>query len=298
MNLPARFFEMNRQLCWSIERKLPAAFTRHIQTLYKHEVAALLNRKPGQVVFDVGGGKECPFLPYAEDPCAHLIIAIDCSAEELGPNPLLGHKVVADAAANGLPFRDGSADLIVSRAVAEHIRDNAAFFRNCAAALRPGGIMIHAFSGRFAPFSLINQFIPNRLTRRLIGYLHPYWREEGNYGFPAFYDRCYFSAMQDLLKSNGFQNAKFTLLYYQSIYFTFFFPLFVLMLLYDLLVSLMGVRNLASGIIVKAQCSHDPDGQIGNLTAAPETLKLDRRSVHKASRLRFARSGSHCGQGI
>ncbi len=47
-------------------------------------------------------------------------------------------------AASHLPFRDGSADLVVSRAVVEHIRDNEAFFRNCAHVLRPDGVMIHA----------------------------------------------------------------------------------------------------------------------------------------------------------
>jgi SAM-dependent methyltransferase len=262
MRLSARLFAINRQLCWAVEKKLSLAFTRHIQTLYKHEVAALLNRRPGQVVLDVGGGKECPFLPYVEDPRTHLVVALDCSEEELRVNPLLGRKVVADAAADGFPFRAGSADLVVSRAVVEHIPDNAAFFRNCASTLRPGGVMIHAFSGRFAPFALINQLFPNRLTRRLIGYLHPYWREEGNYGFPAFYDRCYYSAMQDLLRQNGFENAKFTLLYYQSTYYTFFFPLFVLMLFYDFVVSMFGVRNLASGIILEAERSRNPGGQI------------------------------------
>jgi SAM-dependent methyltransferase len=258
MRLAAHFFAVNRQLCWAVEKKLPAAFTRHIQTLYKYEVAELLNGQSDQVVLDVGGGKECPFLPYVQDRGAHLIVAVDYSEEELRLNPLLGRKVVADAAADGFPFRDGSADLVVSRAVVEHIRDNAAFFRNCASVLRPGGTMIHAFSGRFAPFALMNQVFPNRLTRRLIGYLHPYWREEGNYGFPAFYNRCYFSAIQDLLRCNGFENVKFTLLYHQSVYFTFFFPLFVLMLAYDLIVSLIGVRNLASGIVLRAERPRHP----------------------------------------
>jgi SAM-dependent methyltransferase len=131
------------------------------------------------------------------------------SDEELRHNRQLDHKIVADAAALGFPFQDGSADLVVSRAVVEHIRDNAVFFRNCARVLRPGGIVVHAFSGRFAPFALMNQLLPNRLTRRLVDYLHPEWHEEGNYGFLAFYDRCYFSAIKDLLDRNGFTNTRF-----------------------------------------------------------------------------------------
>ena len=173
--------------------------------------------------------------------------------EALRDNRGLDHKVVADAAARGLPFRDGLADLVVSRSVAEHLYDNAAFFANCARMLRPGGVMLHAFPGRFAPFALMNRALPNRLSRRLVGYLHPEWLEENNYGFVAFYDRCYFSEVKDLLARNGFTNTNFNLLYYQSVYFNFFYPLFIAMLAYDLIASMLGIRNLASGIIVTAQ---------------------------------------------
>ena len=252
-SLLARFIAANQRLSKATEDRLPARFKRHIQTLYKYKAAELVNRRPGQVVVDIGGGKECPFLPFVDPPCSHLIIALDLSDEELRHNHQLDHKIVADAAAFGFPFRDGSADIVVSRAVVEHIRDNATFFGNCARVLCPGGIMVHAFSGRFAPFSLINQLLPNRLTRRIIDYLHPEWKEEGNYGFLAFYDRCYFSAIKELLDHNGFTNTQFNLLYYQSTYFNFLFPLFILMLAYDLIASMLGIRNLASGIIVTAE---------------------------------------------
>jgi SAM-dependent methyltransferase len=253
MSLIARFIAANQRLSKATEDRLPPVFKRHIQTLYKYQVAELLNRRSGQVVLDVGGGKECPFLPYLEARDEHLIIALDVSEEELGHNSQLEHKIVADAAAHGFPFRDGSADFVVSRAVVEHIRDNAAFFANCARVLRPHGVMVHAFSGKFAPFALMNQLLPNRLTCRLIDYLHPEWREEGNYGFPAFYDHCHFSAVKDLLDRDGFTNTRFDFLYYQSIYFNFFFPLFILMLAYDLFASVLGIRNLASGIVVTAE---------------------------------------------
>jgi SAM-dependent methyltransferase len=252
-----RFITANKRLSQTAEARLPAAFTRHIQTIYKYKVAGLLNRRPGQVVLDVGGGKECPFLPFLQAPATHLIIALDLSEEELRRNPRLGEKVVADATARGFPLRDGATDLVVSRAVLEHIRDSTAFFENCARVLRPGGVMVHAFSGRFAPFALMNRAVPNWLTRRLIGYLHPEWREEANYGFLAFYHRCYFSAIKELLDRFGFENIRFDLLYYQSTYFDFFFPLFILMVLYDWTASALGIRNLASGIVVTAERPSD-----------------------------------------
>jgi SAM-dependent methyltransferase len=254
-SLLARFIAANQRLSKATEDRLPARFKRHIQTLYKYKAAELINRRPGQVVLDIGGGKECPFLHYLDAPARQLIIALDLSEEELRRNRQLKHKIVADAAANRFPFRDASADLVVSRSVVEHVRNNAAFFANCARVLRPGGSMVHAFPGRYAPFALINQLLPNRLARRLVGYLHPEWLEEDNYGFLAFYDRCSFSAVRDLLGCNGFENLRFDFLYYQSIYFNFCFPLYVLMLAYDLIASVLGIRNLASGIVVTAERS-------------------------------------------
>jgi len=253
ISLLARFIAANQRLSKATEDRLPAVFKRHIQTLYKYKAAELINRRAGQVVLDIGGGKECPFLRYLDAPHRHLIIALDVSEEELRRNRQLQHKIVADAAAIRFPFRDGAADLVMSRSVVEHIRDNAAFFANCARVLRRGGIMVHAFPGRYAPFALVNQVLPNRLARRLVAYLHPEWLEEDNYGFLAFYDRCYFSAVRDLLRCNGFENFSFDFLYYQSSYFNFFFPLYILMLAYDLIASALGIRNLASGIVVTAE---------------------------------------------
>jgi SAM-dependent methyltransferase len=249
-----RFFAANRRLSALLEARLPDLFRRHPHTIYKYEVAEFLNRRAGQVVIDVGAGKDCPFLPYVCDPRMQLIIGLDYSEDQLCRNRDLNQKIVANAAAHGFPLRDRSADLVVSRSVVEHILDNKAFFENCARVLRPGGAMIHVFPGRFAPFALLNRLLPNWLARRVSGYLlSPEWVEEGNYGFPVFYDRCYFSAVQNLLDQNGFKNAKYTLSFYQSIYFEFFFPLFFMVLAYDLIAWRLGIRNLASTIMVMAE---------------------------------------------
>jgi SAM-dependent methyltransferase len=251
MPLLAKFLALNRRLSKATEDRLPAMFKRHLHTVYKYEVAALVNREPGQVVLDIGGGKECPFLPFVNEPRRQLIVAIDSSAEELFANECVDHRIVADAAAPTFPFRDGSADLIVSRSVVEHLHDNRVFFANCARVLRPGGALVHTFPCKFAPFALLNQLLPNRLTRRLIAAFHPQWQQDC--GFLAFYDLCYFSAMRRLLEGNGFKNPNFFFRYYQSIYFDFFFPLYAVMLAYDLAVSFLGIRNLACAILVTAE---------------------------------------------
>jgi SAM-dependent methyltransferase len=245
------FLDFNRRLSKAVEERLPARFKRHLHTIYKYEVAALVNRRWGQVILDIGGGKDCPFLPFVTEPQQQLIVAVDNSVEELCGNLCGARRIVADAAAPTFPFHNGSADLIVSRSVIEHLHNNQVFFENCARVLRPGGTLIHTFPCKFAPFSLLNQLIPDRWTRYLIGMFQPQWYE--GCGFPAFYDRCHYSAIRDLLLRNGFKNPTFTFRYYQSIYFDFIFPLYAVMTIYDLALWFLDIRNLACAILVTAE---------------------------------------------
>lgn len=250
MSLFSSLIAFNRRCCRIIEHTLPAGFTRHLHTTYKFEVARLIDRRPGQVVVDIGGGKECPFLRFITDREAHCVIALDCSPEELRANAEIENKVVADAAGPSLPFASHSVDLVVSRSVVEHLPDNEAFFKNCAEVLRPGGMLVHTFPGRFAPFAMLNQILPNWTTRRLIRIFHPQWID--SCGYPAHYDLCYYSAIRDVLHREGFRDAQFTFRYYQSIYFDFCLPLYLVMLAYDLVIAGLGVRSLACGILVSA----------------------------------------------
>jgi len=58
-------------------QKLPAASVQapHSDPLQVPS-CGVLNRRPGQVVLDIGGSKECPFLPCINAPRKHLIIAL------------------------------------------------------------------------------------------------------------------------------------------------------------------------------------------------------------------------------
>ncbi len=206
-----------------IEKRLPADFAFHLRTVHRGEVAGLVNARRGSVIVDVGAGRECAFLPLVRDREANLIVAMDISEAELRYNRQSGAKLVADAAAPGLPLRDNSGDLVASHAVVEHLHDNARFFANCARLLHPGGVLVHTFPCRFAPFALLNQLLPNRLARRLLATFQPHWRQEA-VGFPAFYDRCSFSQIEKLLTQNGLRGRRYILRCHQGIYFDFCLP--------------------------------------------------------------------------
>lgn len=72
-------------------------------------------------------------------------------------------------------------------------------------------------------------------------------------GFPAFYDKCYYSAIKQLLGKHGFEIIEIKLSYYQSRYFNFFFPLFLISVIYEILLMVMGVKDLCAYILVVAR---------------------------------------------
>jgi 2-polyprenyl-6-hydroxyphenyl methylase/3-demethylubiquinone-9 3-methyltransferase len=165
-------------------------------------------------------------------------------------NSALDERLVADISEE-LPLPDRSVDLMTSRSVLEHLRDTEAFVIESARVTRVGGYAVHAFPSRFAPFAFANRLLPNRLSRRVLESLFPWAR--GVLGFPAFYDRCYPSAMTGLFEQAGFKVREMRVSYAQADYLSFFVPLYVLAAVYDELAGLTRVPDLAASALLVAQ---------------------------------------------
>ncbi len=249
MGVLGTFLKMNRNLSRRVEPYLPQAKT-NIWSLYEAVVARYMNLRPRQVVVDVGGGKSCLFAKHKDPAMKAKIIAVDISEEELRENHDADEKRVADIT-QGLPFEAGEADLLVSRSVLEHLKSLEAFVSHTKRPLKEGGYLVHVFPSKFAPFALINQALPKRFSKSLLYFLMP--ESKRNCGFPAFYDNCYYSAIKALLDKHGFEVVKTHLSYYQSPYFSFFFPLYVVSALYELLIYAFGAKNLCAYVLVVAR---------------------------------------------
>jgi len=244
-----RFFAINRNLCNKLEWYLPQARTK-IFYLYEKIIAEYMNSKPNQVIIDVGGGGKCHFAKY-KDPNADIkIISVDVSYEEMKNNRDVDEKIVANIM-NGLPFEDKEVDLVVSRSVLEHLENLENFITNSKRILKKGGYFIHLFPSKFSPFALVNQMLPKDLSRKLLYFLIP--ESRGISGFPAFYDKCYYSAIKLLLGKHGFEIIDIHFSYYQSRYFIFFLPLFLISALYEILLRTIKIKNLCAYILVVAR---------------------------------------------
>ena len=247
--LPARVLRFNHRWSMAVERRLPQART-NLQHRYERVVAEYANAAPRQIVVDAGGGRQCPFARRLDPAAAARIVAVDIDAAALKANEDVDETRVADAS-KLLPFADAEVDLVVSRSMLEHLVDTSGFVRETYRVLKPGGYTIHVFPSKYAPFSLLNRMLPRTLSSKALHLLVP--DSKGSLGFPAYYDHTYAGGMRRVLERLGFEVIDVRVGYYQASYFAFFVPLYVLNAVYELLVSRLGLADLAATVLVVAR---------------------------------------------
>ena len=244
------FVRLNSRVCSVIERYLPQA-KQNMSSLYEEVVAKhMLELERNSVIVDVGGGEKCAFAEFK--PARSRIIAVDSSEQELCQNQDVDETRVADAT-KGLPFRDNEVDMVVSKHVLEHLHDIKGFVLEANRILKINGYFIHFFPARYALFAIVNRLIPGRLAQRLVHSFLP--ETKGTRRFRAYYDRCFYSGFRSLLSEAGFQVDKVYVSYYQSHYFSFFVPLFLLSSFYELLLYCISPKDLAACLLVVARKS-------------------------------------------
>jgi len=243
-----KFFGWNKKICAALQEHLPYR-KKHFRLHYLDAMREYINSFPGGRVVDIGGGEECPFTNF-RDPTADVkIIAVDILPEALEKNQDVDEKVVADVEVE-LPFPDSSVDMVTSRTVLEHLKDNDAFFAKSARILKDGGYFIHIFPTKYALFSMLNQLFGTKFGPKVLFFFFP---ENSGAGFPAYYDKCTYSGMKKLLDKHGFEIVNLECMFYQSWYFAFFLPLFLVSVAYEWLMYLLGARDLCAYLLIIAR---------------------------------------------
>lgn len=216
--------------------KKTAAYAR-----YREAGTALLQRDP-ECVLDVGAGKHWPFSPSLKGQTMKLI-GFDVDISEMTENSLLDQKLSGDACKT-LGVADESIDLIMGRAVVEHLHDTAAFLTNANRALREDGRLIVTFANKNAPFAVLNRILPQHVSQWLLTHLVP--GAVGVLGFETFYNRASFSEFKQSLIDVGFDVEEEYASYFSSGYYRFFLPMFLAALALDYLFYAIGDPRFAS----------------------------------------------------
>lgn len=243
-----QFIGWNKKISYKIEKRLPQYQFRIFGAFNAEVLEVIESLEKGAAIVDIGGGSRSPFAQHVKNDVE--IIGVDISDEELKLNKDLTRFVVCDVTSY-LPFDDDSLDLIMSRSVVEHLDGVPKFLEESYRTLRPGGRCIHLFPSKFAPFSIANMLLPNAIAKKILYKLHPH--QVGLGGFKAYYQHTYHPAFPNELKKAGFKVNLSKAGFYQSNYFSFFVPFYLLSALYEMILHFLNLRILGANLLVVAE---------------------------------------------
>jgi 2-polyprenyl-3-methyl-5-hydroxy-6-metoxy-1,4-benzoquinol methylase len=145
-------------------------------------------------------------------------------------------------------------DLILLNMVMEHIEDNDSSFKKLKGLLSNKGVIVSWQPSNLHPFSVLNQLLPHDFKEKILRIFLP-WSNPGARGWRSYYHKCNYLGFRNLCRENDLVIKKAKFNYNASHYFSFFPPLFLLIVLYEEIVRLLGIKLLCSDFWV--EISHD-----------------------------------------
>jgi SAM-dependent methyltransferase len=233
--------------------RYPQRYDAGYRDLMTSAVAEVSN-EPAMRVLDVGGGRR-PFFPRDERPSTWTYEGLDISSTELRAAPSGSyHEIHESDIANHEAQLDERFDLIVSCWVLEHVFPLDSALRNLRCYLRPRGGLVALFSGKFGAHSIAKRLMPTRLERAVL--TQRLGRQDDSI-FPAVYDRCWYSALQEF--SQGWASYRVIPLYWGASYWSFVPPLERAYLRYEDWACRTERFNLASHYLIVATVPEQPE---------------------------------------
>jgi len=208
--LVAYFFEGNTKLSQFFERNFNWGNDKYFWLKFDSMVRQRLHAlSPGSRVADLGGGRR--FL-YAKDvPEGVDIWSIDIDQDELDLNHDVKIKICGDISKT-LPVDDNFFDLVISRALLEHVGNNRAAFKEMNRILKPDGMMVHLIPTRNSTFGFAARIFPFEKLKKLLHLAVP--EAKGQVEFPIFYDNCTPKKIHDFLDDLGSKEREVALLHF------------------------------------------------------------------------------------
>jgi SAM-dependent methyltransferase len=218
---------------------------------YAQAVDELL--KPGMRWLDAGCGHqilEFRLLKQEKALVARASSAVGCDAYLAGLKTHRSLHKIACCSLDGLPFENGSFDLVTLNMVAEHLPHPEAVFAELARIVDHEGLLVvHTpnASGYQPVLSRIgSKLLPKGWLYRIIRFLE---HREPEDVFPTFYRANTRQRLRELLSANGLVERKASLLTGRPLFY-FFAPFCVLELLLRRLLTACGCREFTAATIL------------------------------------------------
>ena len=139
-------------------------------------------------------------------------------------------------------------DFIFSKYLLEHVNDNEKSFQNIINSLKSSGKSIHIFPLGFHPYSLLTRVVGNSLQRKLIRLLRPHSQTVG--GYPVYFNLCNSVFLERFFRKQTDVVYKIKYFYGAEDYFAFFFPFFLLTMVFNRVCYLLNLKIFASNAVL------------------------------------------------
>lgn len=243
-----QFFDLNTRVSAAIEKKRGWQSDKPFWDRFHKQVCQTVGEaKVGDTIVDLGGGRRCVW--HSAVAGGTNLIAVDIDQAELDANQVVSDKRLGDVGRH-LPLGDGEADIIVSRALLEHVRDVPTAVSEMARVLKSGGVALHFVPARNSLFGIAARLGPFKMLKRLVHLAIP--SAVGQVEFPVFYDHCTEADLRRLFTEAGFSKVDIDVCWSQSGYFHPILPAYLLVAAYQGIVARLRAKQLGAYLIVKA----------------------------------------------
>jgi 2-polyprenyl-3-methyl-5-hydroxy-6-metoxy-1,4-benzoquinol methylase len=181
--------------------------TRNSWQIYDDLIAEAITNVKCKNILEIGAGKE----PTLKDVPEHINYTIsDKDIEEIVISEKKGLTIIhADFESKQLKLTE-KYDLIISKMVMEHVKDQHTFHKNVLKALNKEGMAIHFFATRYSVPMILNVLLPERFTDWILFKFQTRVKEKHD-KFKAYYNWCYGPTKKnsDRLESIGYKISKY-----------------------------------------------------------------------------------------
>lgn len=223
---------------WSAQDLCRYFFSSSTHPYRTYEMKVSSELSIDDILLDAGCGRTAPILKKFEGKCKRLI-GVDLEA----PDNIDGIEYIqGNIAAINLP--DSSVDVVISRAVLEHVKEPLSVFKEINRILKPGGKFIFLVPNLFDYVSLISMVVPNKFHKIMVSKMEGRNIDDV---FPAYYKANTYSSIHKLCQQSSFNITYFKYLGQYSSMFMFNAFLFLLATAYEKLISKFHVFRFLRG---------------------------------------------------
>lgn len=199
-----------------------------------------------KTVFDIGGGKHPNINANTKSDKNLRVIGMDIDAAELkqAPTGLYDDIQVIDITKES---GDEKADVIICRALMEHVKDTKAAIANMSVMLNDGGRILMFLPCRNAVFSRLNLILPESWKLKLLTLAYP--EKMHRIGFKAYYNRATPTKFKAMAADLGLEVEECRI-FWASRYLEIFFPAHILWRFYQMIARGFGADNLCETFVI------------------------------------------------